>query len=80
MLGENFALPRTVYVTHIPAILLVTGFISWIAGDETGMVLAAAVGGAVSLYLMWDWLLAEGPTRLSTIMAMTLLLGYGLGA
>ena len=44
------------------------------------MVAAAAVASVVALYMLWDWLLREGPTRFSTLLAITLLLGYGLGA
>jgi hypothetical protein len=79
-LGEGFALPRHAYVTHIPALLLMTGLVTWATGNEIGMVVAASVGGAISIYLLWDWLFREGPTRFSTLMAMALLQGYGLGA
>ncbi len=80
LLGEDFAHPRAAYLTHIPAILVLTGLVTWLASDEIAMVLAAAVGGLVACFLLWDWLFREGPTRFSTILAMTLLLGYGLGA
>jgi hypothetical protein len=79
-LGESLALPRRAYVTTIPGILLVTGFATWVGGNEIAMVVAAAVGGGISLYLLWDWLFREGPTRLSTLLTMALLQGYGLGA
>ena len=80
VLGEDFAYPRVHYLNHIPAILLVTGLITWIAGNELGMVVAATVASFIACYMLWDWLFREGPTRFSTIQAMTLLLGYGLGA
>jgi hypothetical protein len=79
-LGEDFAPPRTPYVIQIPAILAVAAFVSWIVGTELAMVAAAAVASVVALYMLWDWLLREGPTRFSTLLAITLLLGYGLGA
>lgn len=79
-LGEDFAPPRTLYVIQIPAILTVAALISWIASTELAMVGAAAVASVVALYMLWDWLLREGPTRFSTLLAITLLLGYGLGA
>ena len=78
-LGEDITRPRNLYVTHIPAALFLTGIVAWISGNEIGMVAAAAVAGAVSLYLFWDWLFREGPTRFSTLVAMALLQGYGLG-
>lgn len=78
-LGEDYSPPRAIYLTHIPALLVLTGLITWIASTELAMVVAAVVASLISLYLFWDWLLQEGPTRFSTIMAMVLLLGYGLG-
>jgi hypothetical protein len=80
LLGEDYAPPRSVYLTNIPAILVLTGLVTWIASDEIAMVVAAAVGGLTACYLLWEWLFREGPTRFSTVLAMTLLLGYGLGA
>lgn len=80
LLGEDFAPPRAHYLTHIPAILALTGLITWIAGNEIAMVVAAAVASVIACYLLWEWLFREGPTRFSTTLAMTLLLGYGLGA
>jgi|HubBroStandDraft_6_1064221.scaffolds.fasta_scaffold135357_2 hypothetical protein len=80
LLGEDYAPARSIYLTHIPAILVLTGLVTWIAGDEMAMVMAAAVASLVACYLLWEWLFREGPTRFSTILAMTLLLGYGLGA
>ncbi|MBV8672083.1 MAG: hypothetical protein JOZ33_01495, partial [Acidobacteriaceae bacterium] len=79
-LGGSFALPRAVYVTHLPALLLITALITWIAGDEIAMVIASALGGGVGLYILWDWLFREAPTRFSTLSAMNFLIGYGLGA
>lgn len=79
-LGEEFAPPRALYVIHFPAILALSALVSWIAGTEMAMVAAAGVASVIALYMLWDWLLREGPTRLSTLLALTLLLGYGLGA
>ena len=79
-LGEDFAPPRTLYVIQIPAILAVAAFVSWIIGTEPAMVIAASVASVVALYMLWDWLLREGPTRFSNLLAITLLLGDGLGA
>ena len=58
---------------------MLTGLAVWIAGNETAMVVAAFLGGAISVYMLWDWLFRDGPTRFSTLMAMAMLLGYGLG-
>ena len=80
VLGEDFAPPRALYLTHIPAILMLTGLVTWIVGNELSMVVSAAVAGLIACYLLWEWLFREAPTRFSTILAMALLLGYGLGA
>jgi len=79
-LGDDNVLPRTLYLIHIPAILTFTALVSWIASTELAMVAASAVASVAALYMLWDWLVREGPTRFSTLLAITLLLGYGLGA
>jgi hypothetical protein len=53
--------------------------VTWIIGNEPAMAFAATVGGVIGVYLLWDWLFREGPTRFSTLMVIALLLGYGLG-
>ena len=78
-LGEDFAPQRALYLNHIPALLIVTGLVTWIAADETAMVIAAAVAGLIGVYMVWDWLFQEAPTRFSTLVTIALLLGYGLG-
>jgi hypothetical protein len=78
-LGDDLAPPRQLYFTFIPAILALTGILSWTIGTEPGMVLASVVAAAVALFTLWEWLFLHGPTRFSTLLGMTLLLGYGLG-
>jgi hypothetical protein len=78
--GDDLAPPRSLYITHIPAILVFTGILAWVMGDEPGMLLASAVAAAIGLYSLWGWLLRKAPTRFSTLMSMGLLLGYGAGA
>jgi hypothetical protein len=78
-LGEDLPPPRPLYFTHIPFILAFTGAISWGLGSEDSMVLASAVGGAIGGYMLIDWLF-RGATRFSTVIAFSLLIGYGLGA
>ncbi len=77
--GEKLALARHQYVTYIPAILLFAGVLSWTAGNEFGLVLASAVASLVAFYTLIDWLFHRGPTRFSTLLAMSLQLGYGFG-
>lgn len=77
--GEELALARHQYVTYIPAILLFAGILSWTAGNEFGLVLASAVASLVAFCTLIDWLFRRGPTRFSTLLAMSLQLGYGFG-
>jgi len=79
-LGEDVAAPRMLYSVYFTAILTVTALGAWIVGNELAMVAAAVVASVIALYMLWDWLVREGPTRLSTLLAIALLLGYGLGA
>lgn len=78
-LGNDLAPPRLRYIIFIPAILALTGIASWMMGDEPGLVLGAGVATAVAFYTMWEWLIRRGPLRFSMLMALALLLGYGLG-
>lgn len=78
--GVDLEPPRQLYFAFIPAILALTGIVSWTMGDETGMVLSMIVATAVSLFSLWDWIINHSPTRLSTVLGMMLLFGYGAGA
>jgi hypothetical protein len=79
LFGDDVAPPRQLYITFIPPLLTLTGILSWVMGDELGMVFAALVASAIGLFTLWNWLFREAPTRFSTLMAMSLLLGYGGG-
>lgn len=79
-LGEDLAPPRLRYFTHIPLILALTGIIAWVTASEYSMVIASIVGGAIGCYMLYDWLVQDGQTRYSTIIAFGILMGYGLGA
>ena len=79
-LGDDLAPPRPLYFTYIPLILFFTGIVSWVTADEYSTAIASFVGGAVGLYLLWDWLIKAGTTRFTTLLSMGLLIGYGAGA
>jgi hypothetical protein len=79
-MGQDLAPPRSRYLVQIPAILMLTGLVTWVAADEAAMAISAAISAAVAIYLLWDWLFRAGPTRLSTVYAFSLLAGYGGGA
>lgn len=72
--------PRQLYFAFFPSLLLMAALFGWTMGNEAGMVLSAAVGTVVALFTLWDWVFRHGPTRLSTLLGMSLLLGYGGGA
>lgn len=67
------------YFLVLPGVLAIFGALSWLIGNDSGMVLAALAGSAVGLFTTWDWLFRRAPTRFSTLMATELLLGYALG-
>lgn len=77
--GDDLAPPRPLYFTHIPAILAFAGVLSWIIGNEFGLIFGSSVAAAVSLFTLWEWLFRRAPTRFSTLLGMSLLLGYGVG-
>lgn len=78
--ADDFAPPRAAYVLVIPALLACTGAVSWVMSNPQGMVVSGVVGSVVALFTLWDWVYREGPTRLSTLLGMSLLLGYAFGA
>jgi hypothetical protein len=79
-LGEDLSPPRPLYFTYLPLILALTGVLAWVTGVEYSTVIGSFVGGAVSCYMLWDWLIKGGDTRFTSLIAMGLLMGYGLGA
>jgi hypothetical protein len=78
--GVDLAPPRQPYFTLIPAVLALTGIASWTMADEPGLLLSMVVATLISLFSLWDWLFNHAPTRFSTLLGMTLLVGYGAGA
>jgi hypothetical protein len=79
-MGKDLAPPRSGHLIQIPALLMLTGLVTWIAANEAAMAISAAIAAAVAIYLVWEWLFRAGPTRFSTIYTFGLLLGYGGGA
>lgn len=78
--GVDLEPPRQPYFTLIPAVLVLTGIASWTMADEPGLLLSMVVATSISLFSLWDWLFNHAPTRFSTLLGMTLLVGYGAGA
>lgn len=79
VLGAVLAPPRQLYLFFFPGILCFAGILSWAMSNETGMLLAAATASAIAVYSLWDWLFRHSATRFSTLLGMTLLLGYAGG-
>jgi hypothetical protein len=79
-LGEDLAPPRPLYFIRIPLLLAFSGVLTWITASEYSMVIASIVAAAIGCYMLYDWVVQDGETRYSTIIAFGLLLGYGLGA
>ena len=74
------AAPRPVYFILLPAVLAVGGVLSWIISGDFGLFLGCLIATLVGLFTLWEWLFRHAPTRISTLLAMSLLLGYGAGA
>ena len=79
LLGEDYAPPRRLYVTLFPLLLMLAAMITWAVSDETAMVMASVVATIIAVYTLWEWLFRFGPTRFSTLLAMSSLLGYCTG-
>src|SRR5579875_1625765 len=72
--------PRPLYFAYVPAALIIAGVFSWVISGSDGLALGSFVGAAIALFSLWDWLFLHAPTRLSTLLGMSLLLGYGVGS
>ncbi len=78
-LGSLFIPLRRAYVITMPAILMGAAIFCWALGDDFAMITGALVLTAVAFYLFFDLLGRRAPLRVSTILAATLGLAYGLG-
>lgn len=72
--------PRPIYFVLLPAVLTVGGVLSWIISGDLGLLLGCVIATIIGLFTLWEWLFRQAPTRISTMLAMSLLLGYGAGA
>jgi hypothetical protein len=77
--GDDLAPPRMLYLGYFPAALVLVGVLSWIMSDESGLLIGSICATAIALYSLLDWLFRHAPTRFSTLLAMSSLLGYGVG-
>jgi len=68
------------YLMDLPLVMILAGLITWLLPSNASFVLGAAVGAAVGIYILIDVAFREAPLRLSLLLAMTLLIGYNLGA
>ncbi len=78
-LGSLFIPLRRSYLFIMPIILFAAAIFCWATGTDFAMITGAVVMAAVSLYLLFDLLGRRAPLRVSTVLAITLGLAYGLG-
>lgn len=78
-LGSLFVPVRRSYLLIMPGILVAGALVCWALLTNTALILGAFLLAGVALYLVFDLLGRTAPLRLSTILAFTLGLGYGLG-
>jgi hypothetical protein len=77
--GSLFVPIRRSYLLVMPAILLAAGLLGFAVRSNFTMVFDAFVVSAVSIYLTYDLLGRAAPLRISTVLSLTLGLGYGVG-
>ena len=78
-LGSLFIPLRRNYLLVMPMMLFSAAILCWATGTDFSMIASALVLAGVSLYLMYDLLGRRAPLRVSTVLAITLGLAYGLG-
>ena len=77
--GSLFVPIRRSYLLVMPGILLAAGILGFAVRNNFTMIFDAFIVSAVSLYLAYDVIGRAAPLRTSTVLALTLGLGYGLG-
>ncbi len=77
--GSLFIPLRRAYLFIMPAILFSFAIFSWATGTDFSMITAALALSGISFYLLFDLLGRRRPLRVTTILAITLGLAYGLG-
>jgi hypothetical protein len=78
--GVLYPAQSRIYLMNLPLAMILTGLVTWLLPTNESFVLGAAVGSLVGLYILVDVTFREAPLRLSLLLAMTLLIGYNLGA
>ncbi len=79
-LGSLFVPLRRSYMLIMPGILFAGALFCWTLGTDLSLIVGACVLSGVSLYLLFDLLGRRAPLRVSTLLAITLALAYGLGS
>lgn len=72
--------PSAINFLYFPLLLLFVSLLTWMLPTDFMLLCSSLVGGAVGAYTLWDLAFRRAPLRVSTVLAMTLLLGYCLGA
>ncbi len=78
-LGSLFIPLRRGYLLVMPLLLFGTAIFCWATGTDFAMITGALVLAGVSGFLLFDLLGRRSPLRVSTVLALTLGLAYGLG-
>jgi len=79
-LGSDYPPQSQVYLFYLPFVLMCFGLAIWLIPNNATFALGAIVGSLVGLYALWDIALKGAPLRFTTLYAMSLMLGYNLGA
>lgn len=77
--GSTFPALRRSYLFVLPSILITSALLCWTFGTDLALITGAVVLGSVACYLLFDLLGRRAPLRVSTVLAFTLGLAYGVG-
>ncbi len=78
-LGSLFIPIRQTYLFVMPLLLFSGAMVCWTIGTDTSMIGGGLILAGVAVFLLFDLLGRRSPLRVSTILAITLGLAYGLG-
>lgn len=78
--GSRLAGQDVLYFLYLPVLLSFGAVVAALAPSNGTFVFGSIVGGLVGLYLMLDLIVNDPPLRVSSLLAMSLLVAYDLGS
>lgn len=73
-------MPRRLYFIDFPLLLMAAGLLGWIFPNDALLAVTSFVGAAIGGYTLWAMLVRRSPLRISHLICVANIVGYGFGA